>query len=419
MLAEQLLHRGVDPKKVSRLLGWQEFENFSEHMLTENGFSTQKHLVFKSEAGRREIDILAWNDTFMLAVDCKHWLSGLSPGRMRRAAQAQVQRTIALARRPELLYHLKVTHPEKRSIIPLVLTLGELRERLVDRVPVVSVSKLLNFIYGVSPIEESVKRIGVSDLKQSSCVWRKGDDSRRGASTEALNSRNGYKQLTLTEKEQSLQEVTSALVAGNGVEAKQRAYAALAKGNTNGEVLDAIVEAANIVSDLQELNRYDQERFSAVENSVTSCLQVLEEWLTISEEKFHLKVTVGPVGLEGGALSSLALSASLRSVGFHSTSLSKTQTALDLLRNSEELDADLVIPILSGGGDEDLQNFVEAYERGGFRNKFEVIPIAPCLSDKAQTSVTVARNSGEAISKATQWAVKTGRAESSATSEAL
>ena len=100
MLAEQLIHEGVDPKRVTRHLGWQEFEDFAEHVLTENRFYTRKHLVFKSSAGRREIDILAWNDTFTLAVDCKHWLKALTPGRIREAAQAQIERAAALAGRP-------------------------------------------------------------------------------------------------------------------------------------------------------------------------------------------------------------------------------------------------------------------------------------------------------------------------------
>lgn len=166
MLAEQLMHEGLDPKRVTRHLGWQEFENFAEHVLTENGFYTRKHLVFKSSAGRREIDILAWNDTFTLAVDCKHWLRALTPGRIREAVQAQIERAIALAERPELLYRLKVTHPEARSIIPVILALGESHDRLIDGVPVVSVSRLLSFIYGVSPVNGSVRRIRVPDLKR-------------------------------------------------------------------------------------------------------------------------------------------------------------------------------------------------------------------------------------------------------------
>jgi len=163
-LAEQLIHNGGDPKKISRFLGWQEFEDFTEHTFSANGFHTVKHFVFKSKTGRREIDILAWNDTLTFAVDCKHWLRGLSTGRMRDAARAQVERAVSLANRPDLLKRLKVDHTERRSIIPVILALGDLRERIVEGVPVVSVPKLLSFIYGVSPVDDCMKRIPISDL---------------------------------------------------------------------------------------------------------------------------------------------------------------------------------------------------------------------------------------------------------------
>jgi hypothetical protein len=167
-LAEQLIHNGGDPKKISRFLGWQEFEDFTEHIFSANSFRTVKHFVFKSSNGRREIDILAWNDTLMFAVDCKHWVRGLSTGRMRDAARAQIERAVSLANRPDLLKRIKVDHTEKRSIMPVILTLGDLRERIVEGVPIVSVSKLLSFIYGVSPVDDGIRRIPVSDLEAQS-----------------------------------------------------------------------------------------------------------------------------------------------------------------------------------------------------------------------------------------------------------
>lgn len=210
----------------------------------------------------------------------------------------------------------------------------------------------------------------------------------------------------MTEKEDALRELTSALLAGKGDETKQRANAALAKGNSEREVLDAVVEAVSIFSDLQELGQYDQAKITSVETALNTGLQALEEWLMKSEGKFGVKVTVGPVGVKVGGLLALALSASLRSVGFRSTNLGKTQTALDLLRNSEELGSDLVVPILPEKDEERVRSFAEAYERGGFKNKFEIIPIAPGLSENVHVNLTIARNSEEAISKATQWALK-------------
>jgi len=167
MLAQELIHNGADARKVSRLLGWQEFEDFAEVILSENGFSTRKHLVFKTSAGRREVDILAWNDTFILAVDCKHWLRGSSAGRMKEAAQAQVERVTRLAKVPRLLHRLKVSNPDGRVIIPVILSLGELRDRLIDGVPIVCVSRLLSFIYGVSPVDTNLKRIRIGSSAQS------------------------------------------------------------------------------------------------------------------------------------------------------------------------------------------------------------------------------------------------------------
>jgi len=163
-LADRLIHQGRDPRKVSSFLGWREFEDFAENTFRQNGFRTAKHFTFKSEVGRREIDILAWNDTFLLAVDCKHWLRSLSRGRMKEVARAQIERSTALAKRFDLLHRLKIGNPEKHAILPLILTLGELREPTVDGVPVVSVSKLLSFLYGVSPIDDGLVRIKVRGL---------------------------------------------------------------------------------------------------------------------------------------------------------------------------------------------------------------------------------------------------------------
>ena len=167
MLAERLIHSGMDAKRVSRFLGWQEFEDFAESILSENRFVTRKHFVFKSSLGRREIDILAWNDTFLLAVDCKHWLRGSSYGRMKEAVQAQVERVSALAFRPELLHRLKVPRPEGRDITPVILSLEERVDRLIDGVPIVSVSKLLSFIYGISPLDSAIERVRVRSDTQS------------------------------------------------------------------------------------------------------------------------------------------------------------------------------------------------------------------------------------------------------------
>lgn len=161
LLADHLIRGGRDPHKVTRLLKWQEFEDFAIHALKETGFQTRRHLIFKTRAGRREIDVLAWSEMFLFAIDCKHWARGLYASRVRLAVQAQVERTEALAERPELLSRLGVTRPERRFITPVLLALGEPRDRVVDGVPVVSVSKLMSFLYGLSPIDANFRSVRV------------------------------------------------------------------------------------------------------------------------------------------------------------------------------------------------------------------------------------------------------------------
>lgn len=120
----------------------------------------------------------------------------------------------------------------------------------------------------------------------------------------------------MSEIEQRLQQLTNAVLAGREGEASQTTYAALARGCTTNEVLDAIVEAVNIVVDLHEVGEYDQQKLAAAEGAVNSSLHVIEDKLTTSEGKFNLKATVGPVGLKAGGLLSSVLSAVLRSIGF-------------------------------------------------------------------------------------------------------
>jgi Holliday junction resolvase-like predicted endonuclease len=161
-LAEQLVHEGHDPQKVSRTLDWREFEAFAGESLERNGFQIAMHVVFKSRIGRREIDLLAWNDSLLLVIDCKHWLRGLSHSRARLVAQAQVERAEALAERCDLLKKRGVSNPESRFLMPTILCLSEPREGIVDGVPIVAVSKLISFLYGVSPVDENLRSIPVN-----------------------------------------------------------------------------------------------------------------------------------------------------------------------------------------------------------------------------------------------------------------
>lgn len=160
MLAEHLVRRGRDPQFISSLLMWQEFEEFIEAVLSRNAYHAVKHFVFKSRLGRREIDILAWNEAWIIAIDCKHWSRNLTQSRMKHAAAAQAQRANALAGRPELLQRRGVACLEL-PLMPVILSLVDPHDQIVDGVPIVAVSKFASFLHEVSPYDASLKTYAV------------------------------------------------------------------------------------------------------------------------------------------------------------------------------------------------------------------------------------------------------------------
>jgi restriction endonuclease len=168
LLAESLVSNGCDPHNVARRLGWQEFEEFTEIGFEENGFRSIKHLIIKlGRRARREIDILAWNQSFTLAIDCKHWVKmGTTGSRLRQAADSQAKRVADLAQRPEILHSFGLDDAEKRSILPMLLTLGEARMRASAGVPIVPISKLSTFLTELSPFEATFKPVPVEPRHQ-------------------------------------------------------------------------------------------------------------------------------------------------------------------------------------------------------------------------------------------------------------
>jgi len=211
----------------------------------------------------------------------------------------------------------------------------------------------------------------------------------------------------LTENNQYLQQLIHAILSGKADLARQSTYGSLTRGGSLNDVLDSILEAVEILFDLNEIGGTDQPRLSAAENAVNSSLDALHEKLVEREKRLNMIATVGPIGLGAGSLMSIATSALMRSAGFQCSSLSKTQTPLELLRNSEELGANLVVPMLSSEDIEPrIQNLVDEIERGGFKSKFFVIPIILGLQENLRLPLHVVKNSGEAVSEALQWAHK-------------
>ena len=155
-LAEKLIRDGRDSRLVSQQLLWQEFEDFIETALYTNGYHAKRHVIFNSRLGRREVDVLAWNDAWILVIDCKHWSRNLTHARLRDAAKAQAQRAEALAAKPHILQRHGIRGPDT-PLVPLILSLGEARESIIDGIPIVAISEFASFLHEASPYDSSFK----------------------------------------------------------------------------------------------------------------------------------------------------------------------------------------------------------------------------------------------------------------------
>ena len=169
MLAEDLVRSGCDARRVVRELGWQEFEEFVEDVLRACDYRTIRHFVFKCSRGRREIDLLAWNHSMILAIDCKHWVKGTTGiTRLRMAVAAQKERVEALANRPDLLRTHCIDREGTRCMVPVLLILSYSGPVIVAGVPIVSVSNFEGFLQSVSPVGDMFMQIPIrSDSEQT------------------------------------------------------------------------------------------------------------------------------------------------------------------------------------------------------------------------------------------------------------
>jgi hypothetical protein len=147
-LAIKALNLGGEPTEVCGLLDWREFEQLSLKAFQLNGYEATKGFTFSSKKRRFQIDILAIKSKTMLCVDCKHWMFSHWFSNLKEATKAHLCRTEAFAKDIDLLTKkLSFKISKKIFIIPVMLTLGDPRSRIIEDVPIVSVLKLRNFLY--------------------------------------------------------------------------------------------------------------------------------------------------------------------------------------------------------------------------------------------------------------------------------
>jgi Holliday junction resolvase-like predicted endonuclease len=146
-LAVKAVSIGADVEHVSNLLRWQEFEDIAAIALEQNNYIVAKNVRFKHVGRRWEIDIVGCRKPLAICIDCKHWRHGAGPSTLRRTSEAQVERTRALADSlPNISLNLECVKWDKAKFVPAILTLMPVSFKFYDKVPIVPVLQLQDFL---------------------------------------------------------------------------------------------------------------------------------------------------------------------------------------------------------------------------------------------------------------------------------
>jgi hypothetical protein len=140
-----LMKLGMDPASVAREVSWQEFESLCAGILRASGYSVRKGVMLKRP--RRQIDIVAESTALVLSIDCKHWKNSPAQSSLAGLVEAQVQRTQQYRRDGKL-------DGDLLPALPMLLTLLDSQTRAVDRVPIVPIVLLRDFLLNLNRYDD-------------------------------------------------------------------------------------------------------------------------------------------------------------------------------------------------------------------------------------------------------------------------
>ncbi len=157
-LAVKAASLGGDVEYIGDLLCWQEFEEIAAIALKNNGYKVQKNFRFKHGPKRWEIDIVGCRKPIVICIDCKHWQRAISSSALKKIVDLQTQRAQALADSlPIFNTKLDCVKWEKAKFIPAVLSLIPSAYKFYQKVPIVPVLQLQDFIYQLPAYTETLK----------------------------------------------------------------------------------------------------------------------------------------------------------------------------------------------------------------------------------------------------------------------
>ena len=159
-LAVKAIEFGADIQDTSSTLLWQEFEAVVATALRRNDYIVLKNMRFKHLGKRWEIDVLGCKRPIALSIDCKQWRRGLTQSSLRKIVETHVERTKALVQSlPNIAIEVECAKWETTKFIPTILSLISTGIRYCDKVPIVPVLQIQDFLHQLPAHIESVRSI--------------------------------------------------------------------------------------------------------------------------------------------------------------------------------------------------------------------------------------------------------------------
>jgi Holliday junction resolvase-like predicted endonuclease len=161
-IAIRAIRLGADFERACRALRWDEFESITATAFLANNFTVTKRFRFRHAGRRWEIDVIGCREPTVACVDCKHWRHGWGKSAAVKAAEAQIERTEALARVLPTMQELGLTDWRKATVIPVILSLVPAPLKFHRNTPIVPILQLQNFLDELPAHTNTLKHILVN-----------------------------------------------------------------------------------------------------------------------------------------------------------------------------------------------------------------------------------------------------------------
>jgi hypothetical protein len=165
-LAIRALKLGTDYESVSRLLSWKEFENLTAVSLESLDYEISSNLRFSHDGRRWELDILGCLRPLAVCIDCKQWRRGSQVSKLKKAAEKQVERTVAFCDSlPNPRIKVQCSTWEETRFVPVLVSLAPSNLKFHNGTPIVPILQLRDFLAQLPMCLDQVRSFNKRNLR--------------------------------------------------------------------------------------------------------------------------------------------------------------------------------------------------------------------------------------------------------------